>query len=123
MTVMGFADNISIFTFIFMISITHVLLPNKSVRTKSVRPMSPLQPSMSTVATNSSHLTAMVLLTVSSANEILLLDLISSTALMNHSASNWSEGHTMATTLCLCKAMLLFPGKSFTTKIVVQVPS
>jgi hypothetical protein len=85
--------------------------------------MSPLQHSMSTVATNSSHLTAMVLLTVSSANEILPLDLISSTALTNHGASNWSEGHTMATSLCLCMAMLLFSDKSFTTKIVVQVPS
>jgi len=52
--------------------------------------MSPLQSSVSIVATNSSHLTATVLLTVSSANEILLLDLIS-TALMNHSANNY--GH------------------------------
>jgi len=78
---------------------------------------------MSTVVTNSSHLTAMVLLAVSGANEILLLDLISSTALMNHGATNWSEGHTMATTLCLCMAMPLFSDKSFTTKIVVQVPS
>jgi hypothetical protein len=78
---------------------------------------------MSAVATNSSHLTAMVLLTVSSANEILLFDLISSTALMNHGDSNLSEGHTMATTLLLCMAMLLFSNKSFTTIFVVQVPS
>ena len=123
MTILGFAHNISISTFIFTISITHVLLPNKSVTTKSIRLMSQLQPSMSTVVTNSSHLTAMVLLAVSGANEILLLDLISSTALMNHGATNWSEGHTMATTLCLCMAMPLFSDKSFTTKIVVQVPS
>ena len=85
--------------------------------------ISPLQHYMSTAATKSSHLTAMGLLTVRSAYEILLLDLIGSTALMNHSASHWSEGHTTATILCLCMAMLLFSDTSCTTKIVVQVSS
>lgn len=119
MTILGFAHNIPIFTFIFTISITHVLLPNKSVTTVCNWGLH-YNPLLAQLPSNSSHLTAMVLLT---ANEILLHNLISSTALMNHSASNWSEGHTMATTLCMCMAVLFRSDKSITTKIVAQVPS